>query len=420
MKILVIGSGGREHALAWRLSKSSKLSELFVTPGNTGTALCAKNVPVGVQDLNALADWVKQEKIDLTVVGPEEPLSRGIVNIFQERGLRIFGPVKEAARLEWSKSFSKDVMLKAGVKTSPGGVFDNFEEAKAFVLQASRDIVVKADGLAAGKGVVVPNSKEEAIAALEEFMVRGKHGDAGKKVLLEERLSGPEASIIAIVDGETVLPLALSQDYKRLNDNGYGPNTGGMGSISPTSDLSPAEQDRSVETIFLPVIKELKKRGIDYRGFLYAGVMVDPERGVNVIEFNCRLGDPETQVLMMRLKSDLVDVLDAATSGRLATIKLDWDERPATCIVMASKGYPEKVDDGKEIAGLFSEEESLVVFHAGTKAKDEKIVSAGGRILGVTALGTTAEEARVRAYDGVRRITFEGMHFRTDIGKISR
>lgn len=419
MKILIIGSGGREHALAWKVKKSPHVKEVFCAPGNAGTARFARNVDLKLSNIGALALWAIENKIDLTIVGPEEPLSRGFVDIFEEHGLRIFGPSKAAAQLEASKIFSKEIMLRSGVKTAKGAVFSEFAAAKDYLMSHGAPIVVKADGLAAGKGVVVAETTEQALSALEDFMVRGAMGEAGTRVVLEERLEGEEASVIAVVDGDTVIPFVVSQDYKRLQDGSQGPNTGGMGSISPTPVLGETRVENLVGELFLPVISELWSRGIRYRGFLYAGVMVSPKGEVHVLEFNCRLGDPETQVLLMRMQSDLVEIIDAAVSGKLATVDIRWKPEAAACVVIASGGYPGTVDDEKVISGLFDDENDLVVFHAGTAqhpSNRNEVISKGGRILGVTATGATLNAAVKRAYDGVSKISFDGMQYRKDIG----
>lgn len=415
MKVLVVGGGGREHALAWKLSQSSRVEKLFVAPGNGGITSNAVAIPVS--NIIGLADFAERENIDLTVVGPEEPLSLGLVDEFHKRGLLIFGPTKAAARLEWSKGFAKEIMLASGVKTARGAVFSNFDQAVAYVQAERTPPVVKADGLAAGKGVVVPDSMDEALETLREFLVEGKLGDAGRRVVLEERLTGREASVMALISGEIILPMVISSDHKRIFDGDHGPNTGGMGAISPTPVLSEAQLPELIKSVFRPVISELKKRKIDYCGFLYAGVMVLPNGEVSVIEFNCRLGDPETQAVLPRLESDLAEVLHLGASGKLAGYELKWNSRSSAVVVVASEGYPGKVNDGKEIKGLFPEESDLIVFQAGTKSEGGKIFSKGGRVLGVTGLGKDLPGALNKAYEGVSRVSFEGMQYRKDIGQ---
>lgn len=418
MRVLIVGGGGREHAIAWKIRQSSRLTELYVAPGNAGTSLLATNVELSATRVGALALWAVEHKIDLTVVGPEAPLAEGLVNVFQEHGLKVFGPSREAAQLEWSKAFAKDVMLKAGVRTARGAVFADYNEACDYARANPGPLVVKADGLAAGKGVVVADTIDEVLATLKEFMIEGAHGAAGKTVVLEERLQGKEASVMALVDGETVLPLVPSQDYKRVSDGDIGPNTGGMGAISPAPVLGDNEVDRLVETVFLPTVRELYRRGIRYTGFLYAGVMVTGQGEVNVLEFNCRLGDPETQVLMLRMQSDLLTALQAAVDGRLATINLAWSRQGAACVVLASEGYPAAPVDGKIVSGLDDVPADCVVFHAGTEAqRGGRVLTKGGRILAVGALAPTVQDAANRAYEGVSLISFEGMHYRRDIGR---
>lgn len=419
MKVLIVGSGGREHALAWKVAQSPMKPEVFCAPGNAGTAQVATNVNLRMDNPGALAVWAVENKIDLTIVGPEAPLAVGIVDLFVERNLKVFGPTRAAARLESSKSFAKDVMLKAGIATAKGAVFSDFDAAVAYVRKEGAPIVVKADGLASGKGVVVAQTVDEAIEALESFMVHARLGESGQQVVIEECLVGEEASVIALVDGTTVLPLVVSQDFKRIGDGDTGPNTGGMGSISPTTVLSDRRVENLVGEIFLPVLRELHTRGIHYSGFLYAGLLVDRAGSAKVLEFNCRLGDPETQVLMMRLKSDLLSVIQAAVEVKLLTVELEWKSEAAACVICASRGYPGKVDDGKKISGLFPGDDTIQVFQCGTKFLTKEsgdVYSAGGRILAVTALGANLEEALSRVYEKVKGISFDGMQFRRDIG----
>jgi len=418
MRVLVVGSGGREHALVWKFSQSPKVKALFCAPGNPGTAQYATNVDLKVTNVGALALWALENKIDLTVVGPEAPLAEGIVDVFESHGLKIFGPSKAAAKMESSKSFAKEIMIKAGVSTAVGKVFSDYAEAKAYVLEKGAPIVIKADGLAAGKGVVVAETEQEAVNALLEFMVEGSMGESGKRVVIEECIIGREASVIAVVDGETVLPLVVSQDYKRLSNANLGPNTGGMGAVSPTPVLSDSRLNDMVNEIFLPVVRVLWERGIRYRGFLYAGVIVDKTGVVRVLEFNCRLGDPETQVLMMRMDCDLIPIIEAAMDGGLAKAELKWKSQSAITVVAASRGYPGTLDDGKVITGLYPASSDSVVFQAGTTfgATTEEVVSQGGRVLNVTALGNSVKQAREVAYAGLSRIDFDGIQYRTDIG----
>jgi len=416
MKVLVVGSGGREHAIAWKLAQSPRVKTLYIAPGNAGTLTVAQPVHLKANEVTAIADWAEENEIDLTVIGPEEPLSLGIADEFRSRDLPVFGPVQAAAKMESSKAFSKEVMLAAGVRTAPGGVFTDFAKAEAFIRSAATPPVVKADGLATGKGVVVPDSVEEAVEAARDFLIGAKLGAAGEKVVLEERLYGREASVMAVISGDAIIPLAVSSDHKRIFDGDRGPNTGGMGAISPTPVLSEDRLDECVETIFRPVIAELRKRGIEYCGFLYAGIMVLPDGGLSVIEFNCRLGDPEAQVLMMRMQSDFAELLSRGASGQLAGAQVAWKREAAACVVIASEGYPGSSKDGQPIGGLFPEESDLIVFHAGTRKEAGEIFSKGGRVLGVTATGPTLPQALKRAYEGVERVSFRGMQFRRDIG----
>ena len=419
MRVLVIGGGGREHALAWKITQSPLVTEVYCCPGNAGTRTIAKNVDLNPSQPTTLALWAAQEEIDLAVVGPEAPLAEGIVDVFNEHGIKVFGPTKQAARLESSKSFAKEIMLKAGIPTPRGEVFDDYQAAKRYLLSREVPVVVKADGLASGKGVVVAKTMEEAQRALEACMLQAGYGEAGKRVLIEEYIDGREASVMALVDGDTVLPLAISQDYKRVGDGDAGPNTGGMGAISPTPVLSERRVENLIGDIFVPVLKELYASNIRYVGFLYAGVIIDRVGAVRVLEFNVRLGDPETQPLLMRMRSDLVAAMTAAVDGRLASVELEWRPEAAACVVAASRGYPGDVEDNKVISGLFEGDSECMVFHAGTRPNPEnesEILTRGGRILSVTALGGTLDDALRRAYKGMERISFDGMHYRRDIG----
>lgn len=420
MKVLIVGSGGREHALAWKIRQSPLLTSLYCAPGNPGTQTIAENVAIPSGGYAALAEWAKENEIALTVVGPEAPLAEGVVDIFEEKGLPIFGPRKAAAVLESSKAFAKDVMLAAGVRTAKGAVFSDVEEAMRYVREHGAPIVVKADGLAAGKGVVVAETVDEAVSALEDFMLQAQLGESGKTVVIEKCLKGREASVIALVDGEAVIPFVVSSDYKRLLDGDKGPNTGGMGAISPTPVLSDHAAQALVESVFLPTVRELKKRGIDYRGFLYAGVMVEDSGEASILEFNCRMGDPETQVIMLRLKSDLLEVLQAAVTGKLSSVELCWHDGGAACVVVSSAGYPQKPVDGKQIHGALEEGSSdVVVFQAGTvaaKGNPSGVLTKGGRVLGVSARGESVHDALRKCYHRLEKISFEGMYFRHDIG----
>jgi len=420
MKVLVVGSGGREHAIAWKLKQSPRCSELYCAPGNGGTADIAYNVDFNPENVGALALWAVKQGIDLTVVGPEAPLAAGIVDVFNEHGLRAFGPSKAAAQLETSKAYAKEIMLASGVRTAESDVFDDHEEALAYLKEKGAPIVIKADGLAAGKGVAVCKELTEAEQFLKEAMLDERFKGAGTRVVIEEFLAGCEASVMTMVDGEAIIPFAVSQDYKRLKDGDEGPNTGGMGAISPTSNLEDERAEAIVREVFIPVVRELKSRGITYKGFLYAGVMIEPGGLVKVLEFNCRLGDPETQALMVRLQSDLLVAIEQALDGNLATTNLTWTREATACVVASSAGYPGAVDDGKLIEGIFTEEPDSLVFQAGTVVDPEdksKRRSKGGRVLSVVGRGATLGEAVERAYNGMNKISFEGMFYRKDIGK---
>ena len=423
MNVLVIGSGGREHALAWKLAQSNKVQRVYVAPGNGGTALDKRLTNLAITDPTALADFAQAEKIGLTVVGPEAPLSQGVVDIFRARGLRIFGPTQAAAQLESSKAFAKAFMERHGIPTAAYGTFSDPAEAHAYIDRIGAPIVVKADGLAAGKGVVVAMSLEEAHEAvrfmLEDNTLGVVHNAGGARVVIEEFLQGEEASFIVLCDGQHVLPLATSQDHKRIGDGDTGPNTGGMGAYSPAPVVTPNVHARAMQEIILPTIQGMAQDGVPFTGFLYAGLMISPEGAVKTLEFNTRMGDPETQPIMMRLKSDLVDVLLAATDGTLDKVELDWDRRFALGVVMAAQNYPGTPRKGDVIGGLPADPagtEDAMVFHAGTEMKDGQVRTSGGRVLCVTALGDSAKAAQQRAYEVLRPIAFEGAQWRTDIG----
>ncbi|MDD5561032.1 MAG: phosphoribosylamine--glycine ligase [Candidatus Omnitrophica bacterium] len=418
MRILVVGSGGREHALAWKIAQSQAVDKIFCAPGNGGITHLAECVDIKSDDIFGLLDFARKEKIGLTVVGPEIPLALGIVDEFIKAGLKIFGPNKKAAALEASKIFSKQLMAKYNVPTAEFKVFDDPEEAKKYIEKKGAPCVVKADGLAAGKGVVVAKTVKEAKDAVKAMMQDKVFGDAGKKIIIEECLTGQEASIIVITDSKQVLALASAQDHKSIFDNDQGANTGGMGAYSPASIVTPGILVEVMEKIIYRTIDGLAKEGIDYRGVLYAGIMLTKE-GPKTLEFNVRFGDPETEAILPRLKSDLVEVMLAATDGELTKVKnLYWDSRACVCVVCASGGYPGSYAKDKEIKGLKEAEKlkDIVVFHAGTKKMGDKILTSGGRVLGVTGLGTTIEDAIDKTYKAVSKISFEGMHYRTDIG----
>jgi len=419
MKLLVIGSGGREHALVWRLLKSSRVTQVLVAPGNGGTATMDNVVNVNAQTPEELVALAKQENVALTVVGPESSLAAGVVDVFEAAGLAIFGPTKAAAQLESSKDFAKRFMVRHKLPTAAYETFSDPAQAHAYIDAQGAPIVIKADGLAAGKGVVVAMTLQEAHDAIDSMLGDGSLGQAGARVVIEQFLTGEEASFIVMSDGKNILALASSQDHKRLLDADQGPNTGGMGAYSPAPVVSQVIHDRIMKEVIEPAIKGMAADGIPYRGFLYAGLMIgdgdDHTRSINVLEFNCRMGDPETQPIMMRLQSDLVDVVEMAIAGRLDEVNLKWDERSAIGVVMASAGYPGKVKTGDVITGIPAPSDDLVVFHAGTALKDGKILTTSGRVLCVTALGDSIEAARSRAYAAVDQIHFDGAQYRKDI-----
>jgi len=417
MKLLVIGSGGREHAMAWRLAQTPGLQKVFVAPGNAGTAREHELENLNITDPEALADFAEQNKIHLTVVGPEAPLAAGVVNVFRARGLKIFGPTREAAQLESSKDFAKRFMARHNIPTAGFGTFTNAAEAHAYIDRQGAPIVIKADGLAAGKGVVVAMSLEEAHAAIDDMLSGNKLGDAGARVVIEEFLDGEEASFIVMVDGKNVLPLASSQDHKRIFDGDTGPNTGGMGAYSPAPVVTPEVHARAMREIIMPTLVGMAAEVLPYTGFLYAGLMIDAEGNPRTLEFNCRMGDPETQPIMMRLKSDLIDVFLHATDGTLDQVELQWDRRFALGVVVAAGGYPLNPEKGQAITGLPADADDAMVFHAGTTLDDAGVLrTSGGRVLCVTALGDSAKLAQQRAYEYLRGIQFDGMQFRSDIG----
>ena len=418
MKVLVIGGGGREHSLVWKIRQSSKVSGVLCAPGNAGIEEIATCIDVAANDLEGLVRLAKREGVGLTVVGPEIPLALGIVDAFEEEGMRVFGPSRDAAQLEASKSFAKDLMKQKGIPTAFFSTFTDPEEACRYIKEVGAPIVVKADGLCAGKGVIVCRTTEEALDAVNLIMINESFGDAGKKIVVEECLQGEEASFMVFTDGKDVLPMPSSQDHKPVFDGDKGPNTGGMGAYSPAPVVTEALEKQILGEIIRPTIEAMAGMGRPYRGVLYAGVMIDEGRA-KVLEFNCRFGDPEAQPVVMRLKSDIVTVMEAVIDGDLSRLRLDWDPRAAVCVVMASKGYPRSYKNGIPISGL-DEVKTLsdtVVFHAGTRKNAEKIVTHGGRVLGVTALGETIAEAIDRTYNAVQRIEWQGVHFRKDIGR---
>ena len=419
MQVLIIGSGGREHALAWKVAQSPRVVRVFVAPGNAGTARETKcqNVAINAEDVEGLLKFAQDNLVDLTIVGPEAPLVLGVVDRFQAEGLRIFGPVQKGAQLEGSKAFAKDFLARHKIPTAAYGNFTDIAAAEAFIHEHGAPIVVKADGLAAGKGVIIAQTVDEACSAVRDMLAGNAFGEAGHRVVVEEFLDGEEASFIVMADGEHVLALATSQDHKRVGDGDTGPNTGGMGAYSPAPVVTPELHERVMREVIRPTIRGMKAEGVPYTGFLYAGLMINKDGIPKVLEFNCRFGDPETQPVMLRLQSDLVSLVEAALDGELDAIEAEWDPRPSLGVVMAAGGYPGSYNKGDVIEGLpASDESDRKVFHAGTTLKDGHVVTNGGRVLCVTALGTTVSEAQSRAYETVKQIRWNGAQYRTDIG----
>lgn len=416
MKVLVIGGGGREHALAWKLAQNKNVSRIYVAPGNAGTALDPDMVNVPISTVPELVAFAENEQIGLTIVGPEATLSQGVVDAFRAADLRIFGPTKDAAQLESSKDFAKAFMMRHGIPTAAYATFTDAAAAHDYVNQQGAPIVIKADGLAAGKGVVVAMDMDEAHAAIDSMLSDNKLGSAGARVVIEEFLQGEEASFIVMVDGKNILPLATSQDHKRLLDGDQGPNTGGMGAYSPAPVVTPEIHGRVMREIIKPTVAGMAKDGIPYTGFLYAGLMISPDGTVKTLEFNCRMGDPETQPIMLRLKSDLVTLAEHAIDGTLDQVEADWDRRTALGVVMAAGNYPENPHTGDVISGLPKDLQDAQVFHAGTRMQEDQVVTSGGRVLCVTALGETVKYAQARAYEIAEGIKFEGAQYRKDIG----
>ncbi|PZR72593.1 MAG: phosphoribosylamine--glycine ligase [Chthoniobacterales bacterium] len=415
MNILVIGSGGREHALAWKLKQSPGADRIFCAPGNAGTPEVGENVAIPANDFPALVRFAKENNIGLTVVGPDDPLAGGIVDFFEAEGLRIFGPSKSAAQLESSKIFAKELMRKNGIPTARGAIFQEAAAAVAFLRESRFPIVIKADGLALGKGVIVAKDVAEGCAAVEAMMKERRFGDAGKRILIEECLTGSECSLHVLVDGKSYRMLATARDHKRAHDGDTGPNTGGMGALSPADNFSAELQARFDDAVMRPLLQGLNSAGVKFRGLLFPGLMITSE-GPRVLEFNCRFGDPETQVILPRLKSDLLALFEATIDGTLDRTAIEWDERAAVTVVLASGGYPGKYEVGKPISGLDTARPQAVhIFHAGTREESGAVVTAGGRVLAVTALGETVAAARTAAYEAASQIHFEGCHYRRDI-----
>ena len=416
MNVLLIGNGGREHAIAWKLAQSKNLGKLYIAPGNAGTAACGENIPIGANDTEKLVKFAKDNKVELVIVGPEDPLSAGAVDVFEAAGIKAFGPSGGAAQLEADKAFAKHLMRSVSISTAEGRIFDRFNDAKAYIASRDEAVVIKAAGLAKGKGVYVCDEPADGILIAEKIMCKKIFGAAGEKIIVEDKLLGEEASILAFVDGRNIYVMESSQDHKPIGDGDTGPNTGGMGAYSPAPVVTDELMNQITREILVPVVDGMNRNGTTYKGVLYAGLMITAG-GPRVLEFNVRFGDPETQPILMRLKSDLLEVCLAVCDGRLDEITLEWDERPAVCVVMASGGYPGDYEKGKTITGLdeAGRLEDVVVFHAGTAKKDGNIVTDGGRVLGVTALGQTILQAKSRAYEAVEKIKFEGAYFRRDI-----
>jgi phosphoribosylamine---glycine ligase len=413
MKVLIVGSGGREHAMAWKVAQSPRLSQLYVAPGNAGTS--PHHVAIGAEDIPALVSLANEQAIDLTIVGPEVPLALGLADALRAAGRSVFGPSQAAAQIEASKAFSKDFMTRHNIPTARFATFTEFREALKHLLSVDYPIVIKASGLAAGKGVILPDCVDDAEAALRSIMIKKEFGAAGDEVIIEERLSGPEVSLLAFSDGFTIKPMPPAQDHKRIFDNDQGPNTGGMGAYAPAPILPPALVEEYTRSILQPTIDGLRAEGKLFVGVLYAGLILTAD-GPRVLEFNCRFGDPETQVILPLLESDLLDVIEACVNGRLAESDVRWRSGAAACVVIASEGYPGMYPNGREIRGLDSEFDHAVVFHAGTKMSEGKVATAGGRVLGVTGFGDNFREAIEHAYQAVGQIEFEGMQYRKDIG----
>ena len=416
MKILIVGSGGREHALAWEMAQSERVQVIFVAPGNGGTALDPRMINVEITDPEALAEFAGSQRVGLTIIGPETPLAAGIVNIFRSKGLKVFGPTKDAAQLESSKNFAKAFMQRHNIPTAKYQTFSDIAAAHDYIRHEGAPIVIKADGLAAGKGVVVAMSDDEAHAAVDMMLSDNKLGDAGARVVIEEFLQGEEASFIVMVDGKNILPLATSQDHKRLKDGDEGPNTGGMGAYSPAPIVTPELHARIMREIIVPTVNGMAKEGIPYTGFLYAGVMIDAEGNPKALEFNCRMGDPETQPIMARLKSDLLPVMEKAVNGNLDTVELAWDRRTALGVVMAAANYPETPRKGDIITGIGKESDDCITFHAGTMLQDGKLATNGGRVLCVVGLADNMKAVQKLTYETVKNIHFDGAQYRHDIG----
>lgn len=418
MKVLVVGSGGREHAIVWSLTKNANIEKIYCAPGNAGIGLDAECVPIGAMEFDKLVDFAKKENIDFTIIGMDDPLVGGVVDAFEKEGLRVFGPRKNAAIIEGSKAFSKDLMKKYGIPTAKYESFTDYEQAKKYLDGQEMPIVIKADGLALGKGVLICMTREEAEEGLKEIMLDKKFGSAGNAVVIEEFLQGPEVSVLSFCDGKTVVPMVSAQDHKRALDGDKGLNTGGMGTFSPSVFYTEEMNEECMKTIFQPTVDAMAKEGRPFVGILYFGLMLTKD-GMKVIEYNARFGDPETQVVLPRLKTDLLEIMEACVDGKLADMNIEWYDNAAVCVVLASGGYPVEYEKGFEIKGLdeIKKYNNIVVFHAGTAEKDGKLVTNGGRVLGITGIGDNINEAIKTAYEGVEIVDFDKKHFRTDIGR---
>jgi len=418
MKVLVVGGGGREHALIWKIAQSPRVTKIYCAPGNAGISEQATIVPIKANDLNGLLEFALKKEIDLTVVGPEEPLTKGIVDLFESKSLSIFGSSERAAEIEGSKAFAKEMMKKYSIPTASYEIFKDHKEAMAYIRRHGAPIVVKADGLAAGKGVIVCKTVEEAIQTVSRIMLEKIFGEAGNRVVIEEYLMGEEASYIAFTDGKVILPMASSQDHKPIFDGDEGPNTGGMGAYSPAPVVTEQVHEKILERILRPIIQGMGEEGRPYKGVLYAGLMIH-DGHPKVLEFNARFGDPETQPVLMRMRGDIIPILEACIKGNLSQYQIEWDSRASVCVVMASKGYPGDYEKGKTIQGLkeVSQMKDVFVFHAGTALKDSQMITNGGRVLGVTGLGEDIPRAIEKTYQAVKKITWDGVHYRKDIGQ---
>lgn len=417
MKILIVGGGGREHTIAWKLAQSPLVEKLYAAPGNGGISEIAQCVPIAATDVDAIVKFAKENEIDLTFVAPDDPLVLGMVDALEAEGLKAFGPRKNAAIIEGSKVFAKELMKKYNIPTAEYEVFENSADAVEYVKTRKCPIVIKAEGLALGKGVIIAQTNDEAVSAVREMMENKKFGDAGSRIVVEEFLSGPEISVLAFTDGKTIVPMVSAQDHKRAYDGDKGLNTGGMGTFSPSRIYTPELADTCMKEIFVPTVEAMNKEGRTFKGVLYFGLMLT-ESGIKVIEYNCRFGDPETQVVLPRLKTDLTRILLAVVDEKLDSINIEWYDNAAVCVVMASGGYPEKYAKGYEISGISDAcaEENIMVFHAGTKKENNKFITSGGRVLGVTATAESLDEAIRDAYDAVAKISFKDAHYRRDIG----